>query len=415
MAGLGVRRKDRMHGAYEAYVPDAVTGSRIMLDAETAADVSDAELNIARLDASSSALANMEVHARLLLRAESVASSRIEGLRISPQRLLRADADRAEGIAVTDTTAREVLANVDAMACALENPADDVSPARIDEVHRRLLEQSDLAVHAGHLRTVQNWIGGSAFSPLGARFIPPPPELVPELIDQLCEFINTDSVSPIVQAAVAHAQFETIHPYVDGNGRTGRALIYMVLRRRGLALRSLPPISLILATRAEAYVDGLIATRSPKPPASHVTNGLTEWIGFFASAATRAVADAQAFEQKIAEIQTRWRAKLGTIRSDSAALTLIEQLPSTPITSVRAAEKLIGRSRQTADAAVMTLVNAGILQQSSSGRRNRKFEATELIAAFVELERQLASPGADTRVSPPARPVPDRRRRVKES
>ena len=122
------------------------------------------------------------------------------------------------------------------------------------EVHRRLLAATHLSEHAGRVRTIQNWIGGSSYNPCNAAFVPPPPESVAPLLEDLCAFCNEDQLPAVAQAAIAHAQFETIHPFVDGNGRVGRALIHLVLRRRGLAPRALPPISLVLATRANDYI-----------------------------------------------------------------------------------------------------------------------------------------------------------------
>src|SRR5665811_1420877 len=124
----------------------------------------------------------------------------------------------------------------------------------------------------GRFRSEQNWIGGSAFNPCSAEYVPPPHELVPDLVADLCEFCNDDSLPAVAQAAIAHAQFETIHPFVDGNGRMGRALLHLVLRRRGLAPRILPPISLILATWSRDYIGGLTGARydgSPDSPKAH--------------------------------------------------------------------------------------------------------------------------------------------------
>ena len=108
-------------------------------------------------------------------------------------------------------------------------------------MHERLLAGTRLERYAGRLRAVQNWIGGSSFNPCSAAFVPPPPEHVRALMADLCEFCNQDTLPAVAQAAMAHAQFETIHPFVDGNGRTGRALIHVILRRRGLAPRLVPP------------------------------------------------------------------------------------------------------------------------------------------------------------------------------
>src|SRR6202023_1686779 len=104
---------------------------------------------------------------------------------------------------------------------------------------------------AGKVRDRQNWIGGASSGPRDAEFIPPPPELVPELLDDLSRFMARDDLPPVAQAAVAHAQFETIHPFADGNGRVGRCLISVVFRRRGLGQRLIPPVSLVLAARRD--------------------------------------------------------------------------------------------------------------------------------------------------------------------
>lgn len=99
-----------------------------------------------------------------------------------------------------------------------------------------------MAAHAGKLRTIQNWIGGSAYTPKGAAFVPPPPDRVPELMKNLVTFSNQDDLPAVAQAAIAHAQFETIHPFADGNGKTGRALTHLILRRRNLTPRIMAPV-----------------------------------------------------------------------------------------------------------------------------------------------------------------------------
>jgi Fic family protein len=264
--------------------------------------------------------------------------------------------------------------------------------------------------YAGTLRQEQNWIGGSAYNPCSAAFVPPPPELVPDLLADLCSFCNTDSLPAVAQAALAHAQFETIHPFADGNGRTGRGLIQLVLRRRGLATRVLPPISLVLATWAGGYIDGLTATRyqgSATGKAAHV--GINLWIDRFAGACVRAVDDAASFEQRVQRIQDTWRAQLGRVRSGSATDLLLRSLPGAPVLTVNGAAELIGRSFPQTNEAIARLTQAGVLSQVTVGKRNRAFEVKEIINAFTDLERQLASPAGDTRSSEPSRTVPPRR------
>jgi Fic family protein len=250
--GTGLARRDRLSCDYEAYLPDTLSNRSIALSSQTAADVADAERAIAVLDTEAATLADTEALARILLRAESVASSRIEGLEVGARRLLRAEAAIELGAQTSDVTATEVLGNIDAMATAIKriNPGEPITLDLLLDFHRRLLAGTRLDPHAGAIREEQNWIGGSSYNPCSAAFVPPPPEYVPDLLDDLCRFCNSDDIPAVAQAAIAHAQFETIHPFVDGNGRTGRALIHLVLRRRRLATRVLPPVSLVLATWA---------------------------------------------------------------------------------------------------------------------------------------------------------------------
>lgn len=409
----GLSRKDRQGCAYEAYVPDSLMGRVFRLDGSVAADVVDAERAIATLDASAAALANTEALARLLLRAESVASSFIEGLVVGGRRLLRAEAARAAGETDIDVTANEVLGNIDAMTWAVESlsTAEAVTVDGLLHVHERLLGRTRLREHAGQVRSVQNWIGGSSFNPCSAAFVPPPPDHVGVLLDDLCAFVNDDSLPAVAQAATAHVQFETIHPFVDGNGRTGRALIHVILRRRGVAPRVLPPISLVLATWSRSYIEGLTATRyRGRADSSAAHDGINSWIGLFAAACHRAVDDALAFEQRVGSIQEEWRATVGTVRRGSAAELLIGALPGAPVVSVSSAADLIGRSFQATNEAMTRLESAGVVRQVNVGRRNRAFEARSIIEAFTALERQLTSPTGDTRSAPPDRPASARRR-----
>lgn len=409
--GLGLTRKERRPSDYRVYFPDRLAGRSIMLDGDVAADVADAERAIARLNARARALVDTEALARLLLRAESVASSRIEGLEIAARRLLRADAGREFGEAPTDVTALEVLGNIDAMTFGTQaiGEGDPITTDVLLEVHRRLLAATHLSEHAGEVRTIQNWIGKSGYNPCGADYVPPPPDRVEPLLDDLCEFCNDDQLPAVAQAAIAHAQFETIHPFVDGNGRVGRALIHLVLRRRGLAERALPPISLVLATRANDYIGGLIATRYEGPSdgkAAH--DGLNLWVGRFAAAAQRSVLDATMFEGRIDELEQSWRARLGTVRRGSATDILLQKLPALPVLTVNSAAALIGRSFLATNQAVDRLVKENILTSIRAGRRNRAFEAPELISAFTDFERGFANPTGDTPVAPPTRRVPHR-------
>jgi Fic family protein len=393
-------------------VPDPLVGRAIALEGEVAADVAEAETAIARLNTTAAALVDTEALARLLLRAEAIASSKIEGLEVGARRLLRAEAARGLGEERIDVTAAEVLGNIDAMAAGIDAVAEGgaITVDLILDVHQRLLGGTRLAEHAGRLRDVQNWIGGSGFNPCSAAFVPPPPDAVPGLMADLATFCCEDSLPAVVHAAMAHAQFETIHPFVDGNGRTGRALIHLILRRRGLSSRVLPPVSLVLATWARDYVDGLTATRYRGPATSREAQaGINRWIGSFAGACVRAAADASAFEARARDIEQAWREHLGRVRANSAADRLLRALLGAPVVTVNSAAVLIDRSFVQTNEAVRRLEEAGILRQVTVGRRNRGFEAPDIIDAFTDLERQLASPRGDARASEPVRRVPRRR------
>jgi Fic family protein len=408
----GLSRRDRRGCDYQAYLPDPLAGRQLYLSAATTADAAEAEAAIARFDGRASSLGDTEALARLLLRAEAVASSNIEGLVIGGRRLLRAEAADALGETDVDVTAAEVLGNIAAMDFAVRDLVGPVTVDGIREMHRLLLQDTDRERYAGKFREAQNWIGGSNYNPCSAVFVPPPEDQVEELMEDLCAFVNDDVLSPVAQAAVAHAQFETIHPFVDGNGRTGRALVHVVLRRRGLGLNGVPPISLVLATRARDYIAGLTAFRYVGPPDdAAAVDGIDRWIATFAVAATRAAGDAVDFEVRIDTLRAAWRERLGRMREGSATAELVDRLPGTPIVTVNDVAKLLGRSLTAAGEAVDRFVDAGILTQVKVGRRNRAWEATEVLDAFVDFERALASPQGDTRWSPPARAVPARRLR----
>lgn len=410
----GMSRRDRRSCEYEAYIPDTISKRRFRFSGAVAGEIAEAETAIASLQGLAQALVDTETLARLLLRAESVASSHIEGLQVGGRRLLRAEAARASGVASGDVTADEVLGNIEAMRMTGTIAVPGPRAPTLDDllaIHARLLAETRMAAHAGQIRQEQNWIGGSSYNPCTAVFVPCPPKHVRPLLEDLCAFLAEDTLPAVAQAAIAHAQLETIHPFVDGNGRTGRALIHLVLRRRGLTPSAPPPVSLVLATWSNEYVDGLMATRYRGPSSSAAAEaGIEQWVALFAAACRRAVIDALAFEAAIDQVAQRWRQRLGRVRADSASDLLLRRLPGAPVITVAAAAELTGRSVQAANEAIARLEDAGVLTQVTVGRRNRAFEAPEVIDLFTDLERRLASPAGDTRTSPPARITPAKSR-----
>jgi Fic family protein len=404
----GMSRRDRQGCDYDAYLPDPIAGWDLALPADLVADLTDAEAAIRRLNTFTTTHVSLEGLARFLLRAESVASSKIEGLEAGPRRLLDAEVVLAQGGDAADRVAVEVLANVAAMEAAVElgSTNDAITLDDLLAIHRILMKRSSMPHFGGVVRTSQNWIGGSSYNPCSAAFVPPPPESLDDLLGDLLDYVNGDHHPALVQAAIAHAQFETIHPFADGNGRTGRALIHVILRRRGLAPRFVPPISLVLATWASDYIAGLTTFRHGAPDSAARSTGAGTWLRTFATAAHRSCNDAEAYAERIETLDARWREQLGRVRANSAVELLLDLLPGVPVLTVDSAARLIGRSEMRTGEAINRLEATGILRQRNVGRqRYRVFEAADVVDLFTGLERALASPTGDTATAPPNRRV----------
>ncbi len=387
-------RRSRQFFTYEAYVPDPIADSNPVLPGDIAQVVVDAERDVRALN-SLPAAASLEAVARQLLRQESVASSRIEGLKLSQRRLAEAIYSPDQ----RDVTARSVLNNISAMdeAIALAGVVRSFTVADIQQIHRTLLTTSIDARIAGVLRQEQNWIGGGN-TPRDAAFIPPPEDEVPGLLADLCTFIDRDDIPAVVQAAIVHAQFETIHPFADGNGRVGRCLIHVVLRRRDVADRYVPPVSVILATNATAYIRGLTEYRA----------GLvSEWCGLFAAALRSAARRAEALTRELRLLEDAWRERAGYPRRGSAADTLLAQLPAFSIVDSATVQHIAGVSAVAARNALNELEQAKVLRQITVGKRNRAWMAHEVFEVINAFEWDIATPEDPDETR---RPAPLRRR-----
>jgi Fic family protein len=346
--------------------------------------VSDAEKAIAELNRAAGP--ELMPLARLLLRTESIASSKVEGMQVDARSLARAEANQETGRKVGPAAA-EILANIDAMQLSIERAADieAVRPTDLLDIHRVLLERAPNAQIAGRFRTTQNWIGGNDYNPCGAAFVPPPPGEVDRLLDDLCAFADDITLPPLVQAAIAHAQFETIHPFADGNGRTGRALVQVVLRRRGLTPAFVPPISVVLARDQDRYLEGLTLFREDR---------LADWIELFAAATAEAATLATHYARRVAQLQDEWRERLrahANPRADAAAWSLITALPAHPIITVPVAVAATQRTKPAVANAIDQLETAGILTRLTESPRNRAWEAESLLDLIVGLEAGVSS------------------------
>ncbi len=363
---------------YDAFVPEHIGTFDDPIPAEVAGIVSDAEAAVASLNHRDPVA--LRPLARLLLRTESIASSKVEGLQADARTLARSEARADAGMSVGSTVA-EVLANIDAMEFAVETTADvtELTLEHITAVHRQLLAKGRPAI-AGKVRQAQNWIGGNDHNPCGADFVPPPVEELRDLLGDLLMACNNDALPPIVQAAVVHAQFETIHPFEDGNGRTGRALVHVLLRRRGLAANYVPPISVILSARRDRYIAGLTAFRE---------GDTGQWIRVFATATAEAATLAESYLDSVVALQETWRQALRdrrNPRSDAAAWAIIDILVGQPVITLAIATVLASRSKSSTAAGIDDLVDAGVLVPLSTSKRNRAFEADGLLELVAELE-----------------------------
>jgi len=402
--------KSRRPCRYQAYVPDELAAATLELEGDLAADLVDAEVALASFDAKATAGGDLEQLARFLLRAEAVASSKIEGLAIGSRRLARHEAQIAHGEPSRDETADSVLGNIAAMRMAIGDIAKvpEVGVDHVRALHRALMDRSPSPELGGVVRATQNWLGGNNFNPCDADYVPPPPEYVEPLLKDLCAFINRDDMPAVVQAALVHAQFETIHPFADGNGRTGRALIHVVLRRRNAATSFVPPVSLALATNSSGYIGGLTSFRYVGAPGTKVAGeAFSRWLEVFITATRRAVADASQLSSDLAALESRWRVAV-TARRGSAAERALTVLLTHPIVTVDDLASLTGVSFQAANMAVTRLVQSGVLTSTGSAARNRLFEARDVFTLLTKYERSLATASGDTGFERPVRQVPDR-------
>jgi Fic family protein len=374
-------RRARASFRYRAFVPDEVATLAPVVPFDVADAAADAEGAIRALNERAS-VGGLEAIGPLLLRSEAVASSRIEGYEVSSLNLARAliDPRAAKG------SARAVAANVAAMEEAVAI-ADQDGPFGVDDllaIHATLMAEEERA-RPGRVREEQNWIGGRLGNPSDAVFVPPPEDLVIPLLEDLVAFIGREDLPGVPQAAIAHAQFETIHPFIDGNGRVGRALVHVILRSRGIAARFVPPVSIVLAARPAAYVAGLTAYREGRLP---------DWIGSFSEAAGRAAAVSIELADEVVALQADWRQRAGKPRAGSAASRLIALLPALPVLSAPTARAAIGISQQQTLAGLKALAGAGVIRQLSAGTYDRQYAAIELFAPLTAYEERVVGPSA---------------------
>lgn len=301
------------------------------------------------------------------VRKEAVVSSEIEGTQATLQDVVTFEATKQ---AERPDDVRDVCNYVDALTFARKEIASakglPLSTRLLCEAHKRLMRGVRGADKMpGEVRRSQNWIGGTR--PGNARFVPPPPEVVPELMAQLEKWLHSaDALPPLVKAGLAHVQFETIHPFLDGNGRIGRLLVTLLLEHWGLLKSPMLYLSLALKRRQQQYYAHLTAVRD---------GGDWEgWTAFYLECVREAADDGVRAAERLFALLGKDRARL--IAHDSVtvpAVRLLDLLPSNPVVTLPLAIELLGVSKPTVIKAIEALEETGILKETSGKRRDRVY------------------------------------------
>lgn len=370
-------------------MPAAIAGSTLQLDAGLQAEAEDAVREITRFDAEITAIAERRAAregdvaatelaplASVLLRTESASSSEIEGVTAGARALALAGIDARVG-----PNARLVTANVAAMRRAV-SLADDISVEALLGVHQVLLERDAYAA-PGRIRDQQVWIGGHVLSPHAASFVPPHHSRVPAALDDLMSFVHRVDLPVLVQVAIAHAQFETIHPFNDGNGRVGRALVHAMLRRSGVTRSLTVPVSAGLLTDTSGYFRALNDYREGR---------IETIIDQFVNASFRAISNGRTLADDLEHVYQDWSERLSS-RRGSAARRLLPHLLNQPAVSVAHVQLTADVALSAAQRAVEQLEEAEILTRVSGSRRNRFWIAPDVIDALDAFAERVGRRG----------------------
>ncbi|MCD5422380.1 Fic family protein [Rhodococcus pyridinivorans] len=362
----GSRREKRLTtGPYRAAVPPLIAHRPLPLDGELQALTEEAATELTRFDVEVGHIT--APFASILLRTESASSSEIENLSSGARQIALAELGEH-----ASRNARLIVGNVRAMRAALEL-SDAIDAAAILRMHHALLEYDDPTI-AGRWRTQQVWIGGGSLGPHTAQFVPPHHARVPELIDDLVAFANRVDLPVVAQIAVAHAQFETIHPFPDGNGRVGRALIQAMLRGGQLTRSVAVPVSAGLLHNTGEYFDALGAYRA---------GDIGPIVHSIVDASFAAVANGRTLVADLEAVRELWRSRV-TARRDSAVHRLSDVLLRQPVIDNRSAAAALSVTGANAQIAIDRLVDAGILTQITEGRRNRIWQAKDVVRVLDE-------------------------------
>lgn len=377
MSGIRAGRYERQPGGYKAFYPSPLPPLDLRLDMTLQALLSDADRALGRLDGAVTILPDPDLFVHQYVRREAVLSSQIEGTHASIMDVLEYEAEVERVERRVDVT--EIVNYIRAMDHGLQRLASlPLSRRLLCEVHGVLMKGvrgGEPSKTPGEFRRSQNWIGGG--SPTTARFVPPPPEAIGDAFANLENYLHDpDPVPPLVKAGIAHAQFETIHPFLDGNGRTGRLLITFWLVERKVLSRPLLYMSLYLKQHRSEYIDRLQAIRD---------DGDWEgWLAFFLDGVAQVAAEATETASRIVELRERDRKRIveNLGRRTANALAVLDRLFTQPVVTAKRVETLVNVSQPTASALVRDLSAVGVLEETSGRKRNRVFAYREYLDLF---------------------------------
>lgn len=370
-------REDRTFNSVDVWLPPKIADRSPTLPSALVTAMDDASREITVLDQSVHA-DGLQAVSSMLLRTESVASSKIEHVEASI-----ADYARAMHGSRANSSAVSMVAATTALQAMIDDVTEsgEISVESLTTAHRALMrDDPSESKYAGRVRDMQNWIGGSDFSPRGALFVPPPPETVDDYMDDLIIFANRDDVPVLAQAAIAHAQFESIHPFTDGNGRIGRALVNTILRRRGTTTKVVIPIASAIVARTDHYFDLLGEYRDGKAAPIVLA---------FANASRIAASESLTTAKRLREIPEDWRTRLGRVRRRSATHQLLEAITSSPVLSADDATKLLQAPTSGVYASIQRLVDAEILVSLTQSKRNQIWGAVDILDELQDLSTRI--------------------------
>ena len=370
----------RQSSAYSAFLPNPLPPDPpVAIQGELQGILSNADRALGRLDGSVVTLPNPDLLVFMYVRKEAVLSSQIEGTQSSLQDLLAAEADLFDAATVPKDV-DEVINYVNAMNHGLARLAElPVSVRLIKEIHQRLLDGVRGGKHTpGELRRSQNWIGPAGSTIATASFVPPPPEEVPAALGDLEKFLHQDDDLPLlIRIGLAHAQFETIHPFLDGNGRVGRLLITFLLTERGALHKPVLYLSHFFKQHRQEYYDRLQVVRD--------RGDWEGWLAFFLRGVAQVSDEATETTRRVLELREQHRAAITEHlgRAAGSGHKVHEALFHHPIVTVNNVRELTGTEFPAANELVRRLVAIGILAPTSGNKRNRRFRYDEYVRLFT--------------------------------